>query len=37
MYDRELTQLISAAQYYLDAAESLHVSDDELAHRTCRF
>ena len=31
MYDRELTQLISAAQYYLDAAESLHVPDHELA------
>jgi len=31
MSDRELTQLISAAQYYLDAAESLHVPDHELA------
>src|SRR6266508_3707038 len=30
MYDRELTQLISTAQYYLDAAESLHVPDHEL-------
>ena len=31
MYDRELTQLISTAQYYVDAAESVHVPDDELA------
>ena len=31
MCDRELTQLISAAQYYLDAAESLQVPDHELA------
>jgi len=31
MYDRELTQLISAAQYYLDAAESLQVPGAELA------
>lgn len=30
MYDRELTQLISTAQYYLDAAESLHVPNHEL-------
>jgi hypothetical protein len=35
LYDRELTQLISAAQYYLEAAESLQVPDDELA-RTVR-
>ena len=31
MYDRELTQLISTAQYYLDAAESFHLPDHELA------
>ena len=31
MCDRELTQLISAAQYYLGAAESLQVPDHELA------
>jgi hypothetical protein len=31
MYDRELTQLISTAQYYLDAAELLHLPDHELA------
>ena len=30
MYDRELTQLISVAQYYLDAAESLQVQHHEL-------
>ena len=30
MYDRELTQLISTAQYYLDAADSLHLPDHEL-------
>lgn len=30
MCDRELTQLISAAKYYLDAADSLLVPDQEL-------
>ena len=31
MSDRELTQLISVAKYYLDAADSLAVPDHELA------
>jgi hypothetical protein len=31
MCGRELTQLISTAKYYLDAADSLHVPDHELA------
>ena len=31
MCDRELTQLISTAKYYLDAADSLLVPDQELA------
>ena len=31
MLDRELTQLISTAKYYLDAAGSLLVPDEELA------
>jgi hypothetical protein len=31
MFDRELTQLISSAKYYLDAADSLLVPDEELA------
>jgi hypothetical protein len=31
MCDRELTQLISTAKYYFDAADSLHVPDEELA------
>jgi hypothetical protein len=31
MFDRELTQLISTAKYYLDAADSLLVPDLELA------
>ena len=32
MYDRELTQLISAVQFCLGAAESLRLPDDQLAH-----
>lgn len=31
MFDRELTQLISIAKYYLDASDSLPVPDQELA------
>src|SRR5215467_7799670 len=31
MFDRELTQLISTAKHYLDAADSLLVSDSDLA------
>jgi hypothetical protein len=31
MFDRELTQLISVAKHYLDAAESLRVPDQDLA------
>jgi hypothetical protein len=31
MFDRELTQLISTAKYYLDAADLLLVADQELA------
>ena len=31
MFDRELTQLISTAKYYLEAADSLCVPDDVLA------
>lgn len=31
MFDRELTQLISTAKHYLDAADSLRVPDHDLA------
>ncbi len=31
MFDRELTQLISTSNYYLDAADALRVPDQELA------
>ena len=31
MSDRELTQLISTAKHYLDAADSVHVPSEELA------
>jgi hypothetical protein len=31
MFDRELTQLISTAKHYLDAAQSIPVSDHDLA------
>jgi hypothetical protein len=33
MSDRELTQLISTAKFYLDAADSLHLSEQELASK----
>jgi hypothetical protein len=32
MFDRELTQLISTAKHYLDAADSLRVPDADLAN-----